>query len=99
MKGIVAIKVQGRDPVGLRGLLYGCLHSTIGSFGGIAITRERVICGFCDEETAIRGLTRKIMKGRVDFICDVCDSRLPVADLLPGSVPTAHDEDAAADDD
>lgn len=93
----VVIKVQGRNPVGLRGLLWGCLNSTIGTFGGIAITKEKVVCGACDEETSTRLLRRKIMKGRLDFICEMCDTRLPVDDLLPGALCTSHNANAATD--
>lgn len=97
VKAIVMIKVQGRDPVGLRGLLWGCLRSTIGSFAGVNVTKEKVVCGVCDEETSTRVLRRKIIKGRLNFYCENCDTALPIEDLLPGSLCTSHDGDGAND--
>ena len=96
-KETVTIKVQGRDPVGLRGLLCGCLHSAVGSFGGVEITKENVVCGICNEEVSTRVLRRKIMKGRLDLRCQICDERLSITDLLPGALCTSDNADAASD--
>ena len=93
-KGTVRIKVQGRDPVGLRGLLRSCLTSVIGNFGGIAITKEKVVCGACDEEMSTQVLHRKIMKGKQHLFCNNCDTPLPIDDLLPGALSTSHNADA-----
>ena len=93
----MTIKVQGRDPVGLRGLLCGCLHSAVGSFGGVEITKEKVVCGICNEEVSTRVLRRKIMKGRLHLSCQNCDERLPITDLLPGALCTSDNADAASD--
>lgn len=92
----VTIKVQGRDAVGLRGLLCGCLRTAVGNFPGVKITKERVVCGVCEEETSTRALRRKIMSGGLEILCAVCDTRLPIEDLLPGTLHASASHGAAA---
>ena len=78
-------------------MLCGCLHSAVGSFGGVEITKENVVCGICNEEVSTRVLRRKIMKGRLDLRCQLCDERVPITDLLPGALCTSDNADAASD--
>ena len=96
-KEIVEIKVQGRDPVGLRGLLSGCLRSTIDIFDGVKVTNENLVCGFCKVWRSTTGLRRRIIQGRLIFRCENCQNVLPIEDLLPGSLRTSHDDDGAKD--
>ena len=73
-KATVMIKVQGRDPVGLRGLLSGCLRSTIDSFDGVEVTNENIVCGSkkCNVWRSTKGLRQRIMQGRLIFHCENC---------------------------
>ena len=96
-KATVMIKVQGRDPVGLRGLLSGCLRSTIDSFPGVKVMKENVVCGFCGEERSTGALRKRIMTGRLNLYCEICDAALPIEDLLPGSLCASHGDNDVKD--
>ena len=92
---IVTIKVQGRDPVGLRGLLWGCLRSAIGSFSGVNIKKERVVCGSCEEEVSTRALRARMgHHSTLNLKCESCENALHIEDLLPGILNSSHVDDA-----
>ena len=98
-KSFITIKVQGPNPVGLRGLLWGCVVSALREFAGIAVEKEHVVCGICGTERPVKVLRRKIKKGRFRILCEECDEQLPIDDLLPGALHTADTDPESATQD
>ena len=97
-KCVVTVKVQGPNPVGLRGLLWRCFLSAVHEFSGLAIERETLVCA-CGGTRSAAGVRKKFTRGKFRVECYECDEVLPTDDLLPGALSLATDDPTAAAND
>lgn len=97
VKCVVTVKVQGPNPVGLRGLLWECLVLAVREFSSVEIEQEELVCA-CGQTLSANYVRKSFTRGNFRVKC-VCEELLPTDDLLPGALSLATEDPTAASKD